>query len=200
MTTRPFLLAVALATSLVLTACAGDDGAGSDTAGLPTAEDLGVEGEPATSGMCAEGEPDCQDTIDPNASSGGAAGSCLAGDEDCTDESYDGQDVARPLPVATTTDGEATPATRGETSGATGRRIEHAALVDEDTLELVVVGNRCMLVQDVLVTESADEVRVLVLGGQDAGVDACEDEGVSYAVTVDLDAPLGTRTLLDLAG
>ena len=57
-----------------------------------------------------------------------------------------------------------------------------------------------MLVQDVLVTESPEEVRVLVLGGQDASVDECEDEGVSYAVTVDLEAPLGTRTLLDLAG
>lgn len=195
MTTRPALLALAVAACLGLTACAGGD-----TASLPTAEDLGAEGEPTTSGLCAEGEPDCEDTIDPNASAGGAAGSCLVGDEDCTDESYDGQDVARPLPVATTADGEAVPATRGETSGATGRRIEHAALIDDDTLELVVIGSRCMLVQDVLVTESPEEVRVLVLGGQDASVDECEDEGVSYAVTVDLEAPLGTRTLLDLAG
>lgn len=128
-----------------------------------------------------------------------AAGSCLAGDADCTDESWDGTDQVRPVPLADGPSG-AEPADRGATTGATGHRIEHAHLVDEDTLELTVGDNPCMLVEDVLVEESDTEVRVLVLAGQDARVDACIEPYVQFTIEVDLAAPLGERTLLDLAG
>ena len=195
------LLVAALATSLALAACAGP---ADDTAGLPTAEDLGADEAPVTSAMCVEDEPDCEDMIDPatGAPAGDAAASCLVGDPDCTDESFDGQDVTRPVPLADALpdDEDVQPAQRGTTDGATGRFIEQAALVDDDTVRLVVIGNRCMLVEDVLVIESPEEVRIMVLGGQDASVEACEDEGLSWSVDVDLDAPLGTRTLLDISG
>lgn len=190
--TRPLLVTAAL--GLLLVGCAGGP---ADDAALPTADDLGAEGTPATSGLCVEDEPDCQDTVvdgDP------AAGSCLAGDPNCTDESWDGQDVTRPVPLVMDIQEETTPAERGATSGATGAVIEQAALVDEDTVRLVVIGSACTLVEDVLVTEGDDEVRVLVLTGQDATVEACEDEGLWLTIDIDLDAPLGDRQLLDLAG
>ena len=225
---RPAHVTVVVATlSIALAACGGDT---TDAAGLPTAEDLGVgEGQPldpveepvgagddapVTSGMCAAEQPDCQDTIDssicaPSSTEGcddvevqpadPAAGSCLAGDPDCTDESYGGQDVARPVPLSSEPSG-AEPAARGATSGATAHRIEHAHLVDPDTLEVTIGDNPCMLVEDVLVEESPDEVRVLVLAGQDASVDGCIEPYVPFTVQIDLSQPMGERTLLDLAG
>ena len=224
---RTHLLVAASVLGLVLAGCAGTttttDPVG-NADGLPTAEDLGAEddGGAVTSGMCAQDEPDCQDTIvedggevsspvcAPDApdceemvvTPDGAAGSCLAGDEDCTDESHDGQDVARPVRLVDGLDEqeEVTPATRGATDGASARRIEQATLLDEDTVRLAVIGNPCMLVEDVLVTESPAEVRVLVLAGLDATVEACEDVGLWWSVDVDLDRPLGDRTLQDLAG
>ena len=64
----------------------------------------------------------------------------------------------------------------------------------------MIIGNPCMLIEDVLVTESPDEVRVLVLAGQDATTEGCDDEGLWWSVDIDLDTPLGDRALLDLAG
>lgn len=194
--------------------------------GLPTAEDLGAEddGGAVTSGVCAPGEPDCEDMVvegdggsvssgmcaedTPDCedmivnSDGSAAGSCLAGDEDCTDESYGGGDVARAVRLSdeVAQGEELQAAERGATSGATGRVIQEAALVDDDTVRLVVIGSPCMLVEDVLVDESPGEVRVLVLAGQDATVEACTEQGLSWSVDIDLDQPMGDRILLDLAG
>ncbi len=202
-TIRPQLAVAAAVLGLALAGCAGTSDT-SDT--LPTADDLGVEttdgsgDEPMTSGMCAQDEPDCQDTLVSGDGAGAAAGSCLVGDEECTDESYDGQDVARPVRLSAEVEEETTTAERGATSGATGVAIEQAVLVDDDTVRLVFVGSPCTLVEDVLVTESPAEVRVLVLAGQDATVEACEDEGLWLSLDVDLDEPLGDRTLLDLAG
>lgn len=194
-------LATGMATlGLLLTGCAG---VADSSDGLPTTDDRGAEtaDEPMTSGMCAEDEPDCEDTIvGDSETEAGAAGSCLAGDEDCTDESYGGQDVARPVLLSDGIEEETTTAERGSTSGATGATIERAVLVDDDTVRLVFVGSPCTLVEDVLVTESPAEVRVLVLTGQDATVEACQDEGLWLTIDLDLAEPLGDRTLLDLAG
>lgn len=198
-TPRPLLAAAALALGIALAGCAG---AGDTSDLLPTADDVGADtgDQPTTSGMCVEGEPDCEDTVAIDDGAGGAAGSCLAGDEGCTDESYGGEDVSRPVPFVQDIQEETTAAARGATSGASGAVIEQAALVDADTVRLVVIGSACTLVEDVLVTESPAEVRVLVLLGQDAAVEACEDEGLWLHVDIDLGAPLGDRTLLDLAG
>lgn len=205
---RPLLLTLAL--TLPLAACAGGT---ADPAGLPAADGDAADA-PVSQHMCVEDEPDCQDMVTapvcaPSSTeecddtevigADPAAGSCLVGDESCTDESHDGQDVSRPVPLADAPSG-AEPAGRGATSGATGHVIEHAYLVDEDTLELTIGDNPCMLVEDVLVTESPEEVRVLVLAGQDATVDACIEPYVQFTVTVDLASPLGDRTVLDLAG
>lgn len=198
-TPRPLLATAALALGVALAGCAGAADT-SDT--LPAAGDLGADtgDQPATSGMCVEGEPDCDDTVAIDTGSGSAAGSCLAGDEDCTDESYGGQDVTRPVPLVQDIQEETAEAARGATSGASGTVVEQAALVDADTVRLVVIGSACTLVEDVLVTESPAEVRVLVLTGQDATVEACEDEGLWLHVDIDLAEPLGDRALLDLAG
>ena len=202
--TRTRLVTAAAALGLALAGCAGATDPG---AAAPTTEDVGVQdgrdagGDGAVvSGMCAMDQPDCQDTVVEPA--GGASGSCPAGDEGCTDESLDGRDVARPVPFvgALAPEEDVAVAARGVTGGADGRTIEEATLLDDDTLRLAVIGNPCMVVEDVLVTESPTEVRVLVLAGQDPAVAACEDVGLWWSVDVDLAAPLGDRTVLDLAG
>ncbi len=210
----PRLAVAATALALALAACGGGsgDGGGADTAGLPTAEDLGADGaadqpieeqeEPVTSGMCAAEEPDCQDTIesgDSGKDGDAAAGSCLAGDEDCTDESYGGQDVARPIPLSGSPSG-ADRIDPGATSGATGRHVTGAYVAGDTTLELTFEGGACDLLEDVVVEESPGEVRVLVLSGMNASVDMCTQQIVQWSTEVSLEAPLGDRTLLDLAG
>lgn len=188
-TPRPLLAAVALA--LTLAGCGGS-----------STDDTGGE----TAGMCAAEEPDCDDMIvtgdgdtGSDTDDSGAAGSCLAGDQDCTDESYGGQDVARPIPLS----GSPSDAERiepGPTSGATGRQVTAAHLAGDAVLELSFGGGACDLLEDVVVEESPGEVRVLVLSGMDASVDACTQQVVQWSTEVQLDAPLGDRQLLDLAG
>lgn len=214
----PRLLLAAFALALALAGCggssSGSDDSGADTAGLPTAEDLATDDatakpggdEPAVAGMCAEDEPDCEDMIvtgdgdtDGGADGGGAAGSCLAGDEDCTDESYGGQDMARPIPLS----GSPSDADRiepGATSGATGREVTTAYLAGDAVLELTFGGGACDVLEDVVVEESPGEVRVLVLSGMAASVDMCTQQIVQWSTEIQLDAPLGDRQLLDLAG
>jgi len=219
MTTRHRSLAALAATAslaLVLTGCAGStDVTGTGDQSL---EEQGItEGEPTSSAVCApdtpdcedttvldpaddvaaadceSDAPDCQDTVDP------AAGSCLAGDADCTDESYDGQDVTRPVLLADASSG-ATTIEAGTSSGATGQIISNAYAVDDMTLELTFDGRSCDVLEDVLVTESDTEVRLLVLAGQSADAEMCTAEVVQWTTTVALSAPLGDRLLLDLAG
>lgn len=212
------LLVVAAALALALSACGGTGDAG----GLP-ADDLGGDSAtdqpdgqadqpideqepPVTSGMCTAEEPDCQDTVDTVEPGDGeakdgdpAAGSCLAGDEDCNDESYGGEDMARPIPV-TGSPSNAERIERGATSGATGRHVTAAYLASDTTLELTFEGGACDLLEDVVVEESPDEVRVLVLSGMDASVDMCTQQIVTWSTEVELQAPLGDRQLFDLSG
>jgi hypothetical protein len=201
-------LAVAAVAALALAACggaAGDDTAAGDATDeevLDTSETLPPnDGDepPLTSGMCAEGEPDCQDTIADGAAAGGAAGSCLAGDEDCTDESYGGQDVTRPVPLAPESSG-APALEEGLARDATGAPIDAVYAVDETTLEVTFTAGTCHLLQDVLVDESPAEVRLLVLAGMDPAVEMCTADVRQWTTTVDLAGPLGDRAVLDLAG
>lgn len=130
---------------------------------------------------------------------GAAAGSCLAGDADCTDESNGGGDVAREVPV-----GDQLPtaeeARRGEADGATGRMIEAVVPQSDTTLGIAFSGGACDVVQDVMVMEDESEVRIMVLAGREMGVDACTDQLVTWTTTVTLEAPLGERTVLDISG
>lgn len=217
---------VAAILSLVLAACGGTGGTdgtdGTGAADLPSTDDLvagdreqsadPVEDEPpATSSMCTAEEPDCQDTIAPGEESGGkdeghkdsegsgAADSCLAGDPDCTDESHEDQDVARPIPLSGSPSG-AQRIEPGPTSGAGGSEIVAVHLVDDATLEVTFFGGACDRLEDVVVTESPGEVRLLVLSGMDTTVEVCTMQLVQWSTEVALDQPLGDRTVLDLAG
>lgn len=169
-------LVVVAVLSVVLAACGGGTGTADDDAALGAEDGGGTQ----------------------NGESGAAAGSCLAGDPDCTDESYSGQDVARFVPVAPGTS-NAEPAERGRTDGATGAPITVVHRLDDRTLQVVFRTGACDLVEDVLVEESAEEVRVLVLTGQDPAVDVCTAEAVQRTVTVDLEESVEGRALLDLA-
>lgn len=176
--------------SVLLVACGGSaDVGGSPDPGLTDPVSAPGEGQQGI----AEGEPD------PNAG-GAAAGSCLAGDTNCTDESFDGTDVSRPVPLSDELPGASADLKSGESSGATGHVIEAATLVDDTTLALAWSGGACDVLQDVLVTESDTEVRILVLAGVEMGVDACTQQIVAWSTEITLDAPLGDRTILDLAG
>ncbi len=198
------ILTAAAALSLTLAGCAGTDNA--DGTDAPDAQGI-AEGEPNSAADCETDAPECNDTgemagdepmVDP--AQGGAAGSCLAGDEGCTDESFDGQDVARHVDKSEERSG-ATQIARGTTTGASGRFIEQVAVLDGETLlEITFSGGACDLVEDVLVMESDTEVRLLVLSATDASVEMCTAEVVTWAIDITLDAPLGGRALTDLSG
>lgn len=200
--------ALATGLALVLTACGGtaEDGGGTDDTtseqSAPDVEgdDATADGTPGTDEMCAQGATDCDDAFGPDDRAGaGSAGSCPAGDDDCTDESYDGQDVARPLPLASEPlTGEE--ATVGATDGATATTLTGAHLLEDRLLQVSFDGDPCTVVEDVVVTSTPDEVRLLVLTGHEAGTDACIQSLVQYTTTVELDEPLGDRTVVDLGG
>ncbi|MFT4837878.1 MAG: hypothetical protein ACI9OB_000331 [Nonlabens sp.] len=192
------VLFAAAALALTLAGCATQ----------PDVTDGAAADAPNPAAACIEGATDCDDTVsgesdDPMVDppeSGAAAGSCLAGDADCTDESYSGQDVARFVDASEERSG-APQIARGATVGATGRFIEQAAVLEGETLlEITFTGGACDLVEDVLVVESDTEVRVLVLSAQDASVEMCTAQLVTWAIDIRLDAPLGGRGLADLSG
>lgn len=213
-TTTPWLRLVAVAAVLgtVLAAC-GSDGVADDPSGsdrspteadtaAPLPTDTDPDEDAPVSGACAEDEPDCTDTIDPggdDGSTGGASGSCPVGDENCTDESFGGQDVTRPVPLsAAPLEGE--DAIVGVTSGARPTQVIAAHLLADTTLQIGFGGNPCAVVQAVEIVESPEEVRLLLLTGMDPSVDACIESYVEYRTNVELDEPLGDRTVLDLSG
>lgn len=214
MTIRPRaarLLGVTAALSLALTACGGDSA--TDQPDGQADQSVDEQETPVTSALCTTADPDCEDTIEDGVTDP-AAGSCLADDEDCTDESYAGDDVARPIPL-TDSPSDAERIARGATSGATGRPVTAAHLITDTTVELTFEGGACDLLEDVVVEESpgeggeggergqggeGGEVRVLVLTGMDAEVDMCTQQIVQWSIEVELQAPLSDRQLLDLAG
>jgi hypothetical protein len=192
------VLFAAAALSLTLAGCAGG----------ANVTDGAAEDAPNPAAACLEGATDCDDAVggaadDPMVDppvSGAAGESCLAGDADCTDESYSGQDVARFVDASEERSG-APQIARGATVGATGRFIEQAGVLEGETLlEITFTGGACDLVEDVLVVESDTEVRVLVLSAQDASVEMCTAQLVTWAIDIRLDAPFGGRGLADLSG
>lgn len=191
------LLFVIPVLALALTACgtADDTGSQDPIGGLPTAD--ATDGDPA-SGSCLAGDEDCTDEST-GLEGDAASGSCLAGDEGCTDESYSGQDVTREVVV-----GDELPTAeevkRGEARDATGRTIDMVVPQDDGTLGIAFTAGACDVVQDVLVQESDTEVRLLVLSGIEMSVDMCTQQLVQYTTVVTLEAPLGERTVLDISG
>lgn len=154
-------------------------------------DDTAPDGEVA--GMCAEDQPDCVDTIDPNTST------CLAGEPDCADDPSNGLDMARPMPVGVDPpQGEPLPS--GSSDMAQGAVLSQVGVVDDSTLRVQLDAGACDVLQDVVVQESPEEVRLLVLVGPEQGTDACTQQVVTYVVDVALDAPLADRAVLDLGG
>lgn len=176
---------------LVLAACGGTSGTPGtpgDEGALPTTEQSG-----GTAGTCVDGEPGCVDSVDPDATT------CLAGEPDCADDPSNGQDVAVPIPVgAEPPSGEPLPS--GTSDVAQGAMLTGVGAVDDTTLRVQLDGGACDVLQDVVVQESDDEVRLLVLVGPEQGVEACTQQVVTYVTDVALDAPLGDRAVLDLGG
>lgn len=173
---------------LLLSACGSSgDAIVDDSLGTPAAEQSQDEG-------IAEGEPD------PNGATGdGAASSCLAGDAGCTDESFDGTDNSRPLPL-TGAPLQGEPIPTGTSDTATAQVMAEAALTSDTTLEVAWDGSPCDVLVDAMVIEDDAEVRVFVLVGPESGTEACIQSIQRWTTTIELDAPLGDRALLDIGG
>ena len=163
---------VALATApllLLLAACGADDPA---PVAAPAADG-------AAAGMCPVGTTDCVD-----ADLGEAGDAIVAEDIHQVD--------ALPADIAMV---ETAPSSAEEP----WRMFIQEAVVDGTRVDLVFSGGEapCFFVDHVEVTESDTEVIVDLLAGG-AGSDDCAGQATSIqGVTVELDAPLGDRALLD---
>lgn len=176
------LLVLSLAAA-VLSGCAADSGAtGPDPA----------DGSPPVAGMCAAGEPDCDDTPT-RPPSDPAAGACLEGATECDD-----------VPGSAPPPGDAPDPTRVEPREGL---VEVAPTPWEDVQPnpdqtvLTVTwwgGNEtCFGLDHVEVDETDEVVTITVHTGRVEGVDACTMEALRKAVEVPLDAPLGPRSIVD---
>jgi hypothetical protein len=89
----------------------------------------------------------------------------------------------------------------GDLTGIGSVPWQSATLVDERTLDVRYLGapNRCRVLANVRVQESAAEVIVTVYLGTppDHPVEACTTIGIPARTRVPLTSPLGTRRVLD---
>ncbi len=92
----------------------------------------------------------------------------------------------------------ATP-TREEGVALTGAGSNYEVGASEPTLTIhAIVGNEsCSTGHDLRVEETADTVVVELIAHRRTDVDFCEAEGVFYDHTVELEAPLGGRVVMD---
>ena len=163
---------------------------------------------------CADDAPATDDaldhvTADPAAADGdapapgGAAGMCPVGVTDCVDA--DLGETGDPIVAEDIHQVDALPADIRMVEMAPGsadepwRMFIQEAVVDGTRVDLVFSGGEapCFFVDHVEVTETDTEVIVDLLAGG-AGTDDCAGQATSIqGVTVELDAPLGDRPLLD---
>ena len=146
--------------------------------------------------------PATDQTVEP-AAAGGAAGVCPVGVTDCVDA--DLGEAGDPIVAEDIHRVDALPAdirmveTAPGSAGEPWRTFIQEAVVDGARVDLVVSGGEapCFVVDSVEVTETDTEVIIdLLVGG--AGTEDCADQPRSLqGVTVELDAPLGDRALLD---
>lgn len=196
MTVRRLVLLLALPV-LALAGCATEQ-ATDDPAAAPSAVPTAESAPPEVAGMCAEGEPDCEDmvTVPPSAlpDGGGFADTCLAGATECAD-----------IPSA---DPAAPP------DGVQPQEVEpREGLVDvtgvpwvevqpnDDQTALIVTwwgGNLdCQGLDHVEVDETDEAVTLTVLTGREPDVEICTEEAIYLATTVELSGELGPRSILD---
>lgn len=168
---------------LALAGCADDAPTTDEARDELTAEPAAVDGEalPAegAAGMCPVGVTDCVD-----ADLGAAGDPIVAEDIHHVD--------ALPADIRMV---EMAPGAADEP----WRTFIQEAVVDGSRVDLVFSGGEapCFFVDHVEVTETATEVVVDLLAGG-AGTDDCADQPTSIqGITVQLDAPLGDRALLD---
>ncbi len=184
-------LAPVLSLLLVVAACASPQA--DDGAAVPTATTSG----PVVAGMCAEGEPDCQDmvTVAPTAlPDGGAAGACLAGATECAD--IPSADPAAPPDGVQPTMVEPRD---GLVDVVPIPWVSVEPNADQTALQVSWWGGNlaCFGLDHVGVDEADDAVTITVFTGREPDVDVCTEEAVLVATTVELSGELGPRSILD---
>lgn len=194
MTARRRVITVAVAVAMALAACAGDDsgdGGDGEAAPLPTTSRTASDGE-AVAGMCAEGEPDCEDmVVVPGATSGDASGACPVDNPDCGDNPATGPDLAADALVVTP---------RSGLVDVTPTPWEQVTFNDDQTVATVYWwgGNdACFGLDRVEVDLESDAVTITLFTGSEPGDVVCTMEVVAKGVEVDLGEPLGPRSVLD---
>ena len=186
-TSRRRLVLAALPLALLLAACGAEATSTSDLiADDPTLDEGDIGGH--------------DETVEP---AGAAAGMCPAGTTDCVDA--DLGEAGDPIVAEDIHQVDALPADIRMVEMAPGaaeepwRMFIQEAVVDGTRVDLVFSGGEapCFFVDSVEVIESDTEVIVDLLAGG-AGTDDCAGQATSIqGVTVELDAPLGDRALLD---
>lgn len=159
---------------------------------------------PEVSGMCAQGEPDCDDMVEvppsvlptePTEPGGGAAGACLAGATECADDPSLGLPPPGP-PTGTEVDPH-----EGLVDVEPTPWISIVPIDDEQQRTLQVSwqgGNEaCYGLDRAEVEESEGEVVVTVFTGREPGDLVCTQEVVVKSTTVTLSEPLGPRSIRD---
>jgi hypothetical protein len=195
MTARRRVLTVAVAVSMALAACAGDatgDGADGEAAPLPTSTRTASDGE-AIAGMCAEGEPDCEDMVVPGTddSAGDAAGACPIDDPDCGDNPATGPDLGEEAVMVTP---------RAGLVDVAPTPWEQVTFNDDQTVATVYWwgGNdECFGLDRVEVDLESDAVTITVFTGTEPGDVVCTMQLVAKGAEVDMGEPLGPRSVLD---
>ncbi len=175
-----------------------DDSTGSETPGTPTAAPTTGD-TPEMAGMCAAGEPDCEDMIPFPPPSGmpadGGAGTCLAGATECADIPG-GEAPGPPAPE------QATKVEPREGLVDT-RSIPWASVVpvDGDQTMLEVAwwsGNQACNGLDRIDVEETDEVvTITVFAGRDPDNEICTEEALLVSSVVELSTELGPRSIAD---
>lgn len=156
---------------------------------------------PGIAQLCAEGEPDCDDTIEVGPSAlplptGGevapAGDSCLAGATECPD-----------VPLVTDVPEGMEPTIVEPNEGLVEvEPIPWIRVLPNDDQTAVQVtwwnGNPgCRALAGVEVSETDEAVTITVLEGRDPQGEACTDEALLLATTIELSGELGPRSILD---
>lgn len=182
---RRRVIMLAIATAVALAGCGSDE-----AQELPTATDTGGE---VVAGMCAEGEPDCEDmVVVPGSESGdGAAGACPVDNPDCGDNPATGPDLADEAVIVTP---------QPDLVDVTPTQWEQVGFNDDQTVVTVYWwgGNEaCFGLDRAEVDLAADTVTITLYTGTVPGDNVCTMELVAKGVEIEMGEALGPRSVVD---